>query len=107
VGVVAAGTVTHRVVPDVPRSARNTITGHVKVKVRVSVDPTGNVSHAQFESMGPSKYFARLAMDSAQKWRFRPAQENGAAVPSQWNLLYEFGRAGTDVIPTEVSRSRR
>ena len=41
--------------------ARNTITGKVTVRVRVEVDPSGNVSDATFESRGPSEYFAGLA----------------------------------------------
>ncbi len=91
--------VVERVVPQVPLSARLTIHGKVRVKVRVSVDANGAVSSASFVTPGPSKYFARLAMEASQKWKFRPA-ENGAT--EQWLLEYKFGRTSTEVTPSEV-----
>jgi len=38
----------------------------VKVTVNVDVDRSGNVEDAQLESSGPSKYFARAALQAAQ-----------------------------------------
>jgi len=98
---LVAGAVAHEVVPDVSRSARNTITGHVKVRVRVSVDPSGNVVASKFDTVGPSQYFARLAMQAAQKWTFTPPQQDGRNLPSEWVLRFEFGREGTNVVPSE------
>jgi len=43
---------------------------------------------------GPSKYFARLALQAAQQWKFTPPRENGQAVPSQWTILFEFTKGG-------------
>jgi len=40
-GTAGRGEVLHRVLPDVPQSARNTITGTIKVGVRVAVDSSG------------------------------------------------------------------
>lgn len=97
----SAGSVINKVLPSVPRSARDTITGKVRVKVRVSVDATGNVSAAALTASGPSKYFARLAVEASRQWKFSPAVVNGQAATTQWLLEYRFGRTGTEVDPTE------
>ncbi|HEY7353699.1 MAG TPA: TonB family protein [Terriglobales bacterium] len=92
-----AGAVVERVLPNVPTSARLTIQGHVHVKVRVAVAPTGDVSSASLASPGPSRYFARLALESSQKWKFKPT---GAS--QEWLIEYLFGRTATETTPVEV-----
>lgn len=98
----ATDNVVHQVLPDVPQSARNTINGSVRVAVRVQVDAAGNVVGASLDSPGPSKYFARLAQQASQEWKFAPAQSNGQSVPSEWLLRYAFGRSETTVSPSRV-----
>jgi TonB family protein len=98
------GAVLNRVVPDVPKSARNTITGKIKVTVRVDVDASGKVTTANLTQPGPSQYFARLAVSAAQRWEFSPAQVNGQSVASAWLLHFRFGRRGTEVSPERVTR---
>jgi len=93
----------HRDVPDVPPSASATVQGKVTVAVRVSVDATGAVQDAEFTTHGPSAYFARVAMESARKWTFKPPQVNGRATPSTWILRYQFRRSGADVTPQETN----
>jgi len=95
------GQVASRVLPDVPPHASETIHGTLKLAVRLQVDTSGNVSDAVIASPGPSKYFARLALDSARSWKFKPAQADGHAVPSVWLLRYQFKNTGTDVTPVE------
>jgi TonB family protein len=97
------GQVIERVMPDVPPSARNTIQGTVRVTVRLDVDRSGEVQFAELENRGPSRYFSTLAMQSAQHWGFRPPKVAGQSVLSTWTLRFEFTRAGTTVIPTQVS----
>jgi TonB family protein len=79
-------------IPIVPRSARETIHGHVKVAVLVIVDRSGNVIDALLENPGPSSYFARLAREAARKWRFAPADNQDSR---EWLLRFEFTRGGT------------
>jgi TonB family protein len=86
-----APSVLHEEIPDVPRSARNTIHGHIKVAVRVTVDGSGSVIHAALENPGSSKYFARLATEAARKWKFAPADNQ---VSRKWLLRFDFTRAG-------------
>jgi TonB family protein len=83
--------VLHQEIPDVPRSARESIRGNIKVTVRVSVDRAGNVVGTTLEERGSSKYFARLATEAARKWKFVAAQDP----PSRaWRLRFEFTRGG-------------
>ena len=98
----SGGGVVHRVLPEVPQSARNTISGKVKVVVRVDVDASGKVTAAKLTSPGPSRYFARLALNAAQEWEFTPAQSNGQPAASAWTLHFRFGRRGAEVSPERV-----
>jgi len=79
--------------PNVSRSARDTIHGTIKVRVKVAVDPSGNVQNATLISPGPSKYFARQAMEAAQQWKFVPAQGQD---PRTWIVRFGFKRSGTE-----------
>jgi TonB family protein len=83
--------VLHEEIPDVPPRVRNSIRGHLKVAVRVTVDASGNVIDATLDRRGPSKYFARLATQAAGKWKFAPA---GDKQFRQWVLRFEFTRGG-------------
>jgi TonB family protein len=91
--------IARQVLPQVPLSARLTIHGKVRVKVQVAVDPSGNVSAADLVVPGPSRYFARLALESSQQWKFQPAGIDGQPAPSHWLLEYRFGRNSTEVTP--------
>jgi TonB family protein len=99
-GALVPGTVVEQVLPDVPRSASNTIHGTVRVTVRVRVDARGSVLGVSFVSAGPSRYFSRLASDAARKWKFTPAQRGGQPVVSSWTVRFEFTRLGRRAIPT-------
>ena len=84
----------HEEIPDVPRSARSTIRGRINVAVRVTVDSSGSVINAALENPGPSKYFARLATESARKWKFARADNQDSR---KWLLRFEFTRGGATV----------
>ena len=101
---ITRGEIAERVMPDVSASASRTIRGKVDVSVRVDVDASGAVANARFESRGPSRYFAARALDAARKWRFKPAQQDGKAVPDAWLLRFQFRRSGPEVNASEVSR---
>jgi TonB family protein len=103
-GASVKGAVVERVLPEVLPGAQESIEGKVNVSVRVVVDAGGSVSNATFDSPGPSKYFARQAMQAAEHWKFKPAQVDGKAVSSTWLLHFHFTQSGTDITPAEVSR---
>jgi TonB family protein len=87
-----APSVLHQEIPDVLRSARESIHGHIKVTVRVTVDRSGKVVDETLESPGSSRYFARMATEAARKWRFAPADNQDSR---EWLLRFEFSRDGT------------
>lgn len=88
--------VLQRVAPAVSPSARRTITGKIRLRVNLNVDAGGNVTEARLQSPGPSKYFARVALEAARQWKFKPALANGQAVPSKWILRFAFSRRGSE-----------
>jgi hypothetical protein len=88
----AAPAVLHEELPNVPRSASDTIHGHLSVTVRVTVNSAGDVVGERPEDPGPSKYFARLATAAAAKWKFSPANNQDSRA---WLVRFEFTRDGT------------
>ena len=95
----SSGEVVRQVIPEVPKSARNTIHGKIPVKVRVELDPSGKVKSARLVSPGPSKYFASLALKAAQQWEFKPPEAQDQQTSNTWILRFQFGRASTEVVP--------
>jgi len=91
--------VVERVMPQVSPSARRTIQGTIKVRVRVGADAAGNVSSATFESAGPSKYFSRMSMEAARQWKFSPGNAG-----REWKLQFSFTRTKTEASAAPVNR---
>lgn len=89
------GAVLHQILPEIPQSARNTITGTIKISARVDVDSSGKVAHTKLTHPGPSQYFARLAVQAADRWEFTPPQENGQPTASAWTIQFRLRRGGT------------
>jgi TonB family protein len=84
--------VLERVAPRISPGAQRTITGMIRVLVRLHVDAAGNVTEARLQSAGPSKYFSRAALEAARAWKFKPAIVNGQPAASQWTLRFGFSR---------------
>jgi TonB family protein len=80
-----------------------TISGTLRVSVRLAVNADGNVTGATLESPGPSKYFAGKSLEAARHWKFRPAQVDGNAAPSTWTLEFQFKRSGINVVPEQTT----
>jgi TonB family protein len=97
------GEVLQRVLPEVPPSARETIQGTIRVSVRIELDSSGTVTEAEVDSPGPSKYFARLALEAAQAWKFAPPRVGGRPVLSDWILRFQFTKDATKVLPTQTA----
>ncbi|HTD71956.1 MAG TPA: protein kinase [Steroidobacteraceae bacterium] len=86
-----ASAVVHEEIPAVSRGARASVRGQIKVVVRVTVDRAGNVIAENLEARGSSRYFARVAMEAAKRWKFAPADNQS---PREWLLQFEFSRDG-------------
>lgn len=84
--------VLHEEIPNVSKHSRDTIHGHVRVVVKVTVDRSGRVVSDTLEDAGPSHYFARVASQAARKWKFSPSDDQ---TPRVWRIRFEFGREGT------------
>jgi TonB family protein len=95
--------VVQRVMPQVFPSARRTIQGRIKVRVKVEVDAAGNVAKATLEAAGPSKYFSRVALEAARDWKFSPAQAGGSGA-REWKLQFAFSQAKTQVSAVRAKR---
>jgi TonB family protein len=98
------GEIVRQVLPEPSRGAKNTIRGTIRVTVRVDVDPSGKVAEAKLMSPGPSKYFARLALNAAQGWEFSPEEGDGNASERSWLLRFRFKRTSTEVSPERVNQ---
>jgi TonB family protein len=81
----------NEVIPDVPRSALDTIRGTVRVSVRVIIDQEGAVIAASADDPGPSRYFERLSVEASKKWTFTPANSEAQRILL---LKFHFTRAG-------------
>jgi TonB family protein len=96
------GAVAQQVLPDVSKDALKTIHGKLKVRVKVSVDSSGKVLVAKFDSRGSSRYFSEHALQAARRWTFKPPQVGEQGVPSEWMLTFEFERSGINVHPAQT-----
>jgi TonB family protein len=100
------GEVAHQVLPDVPQSARNSITGTVRINVRVDVDSLGKVTSAELKLPVTSPYFGRLALKAARGWEFTPPAADGAPAASAWVLQFRFKKTSTQASATQASSQR-
>jgi TonB family protein len=96
------GEVVRQVLPDVPRSAQNTIRGTIKVVVQVEVDPSGKISAAKLKSSGSSRYFANQALKAAERWEFSAPEVNGQPTASTWLLQFRFKKTSIQASPQRV-----
>jgi TonB family protein len=94
---MAGKAVLERVLPDVPRRARDTIRGTVKIDVMINVDPAGRVVSVKLEPPENASYLGNLSLEAARRWKFR------AGAPPQWRLRFQIRRTGTKVIEEPVS----
>lgn len=90
---------TNEVIPDVPKSARDTIRGTIRVSIRVIVDKDGKVVATTVDEPGPSRYFARLSVEAARKWTFAPST---SAEQRVMMVRFYFKRSGTTGRATPV-----
>lgn len=97
------GEVLDQVLPEVSDKALATIQGTVRVTVLLHVDAAGNVADAEFDSPGPSQYFANLAMTAARRWEFTSPEAAGRSVPSEWRVRFEFSQSGVQAFPKQLA----
>ena len=84
--------------PEIPQAALNTITGRVRINVRVRVDSAGRVTQATLEPPAASKYFTDRVLAAAQAWKF--SAEN---TTQEWMLRFELARQQIRVSPAKIA----
>lgn len=92
-----------RVMPNVLPAATQSIHGRFNVRIRVAVDAAGNVTNATYDSEGPSPYFAGKALQAAQGWKFKPAEQGGQSAPRAWILQFQFTQDGAQATPIKAA----
>jgi TonB family protein len=100
---VGKGEVLDQVAPAASAKALATISGTVRVGVKVHVDSAGEVSDATLENGGPSRYFSDLSLKAARQWVFTPPEVNGRTVASDWVIQFHFTKAGPQISSQQVS----
>ena len=100
---VAKGEVLDQVAPAASAKALATISGTVRVGVKVHVDAAGKVSDATLEKGWPSRYFSDLSLKAARQWVFTPPEVNGLSVPSDWVIQFHFTKAGPQMSSQQVA----
>jgi hypothetical protein len=82
--------------PAVPAQLRQLVQSDNVVQVQVHISTSGIVTDAKLGAMqGPAAGFlSKLALNAAQGWHFRPATQNGEAVPSDKILEFLFRPSG-------------
>lgn len=84
----AESSVSRKILPSVPMSARVTIRGNILVDVKANLSPSGEVTDVELKTPARSAYFARLALAAAKQWHFPPGN-TGFRV-----LRFEFSKDG-------------
>ena len=91
----SAGDVAARFVPEVPPEILRTIRGGFTVSVRVTVDQSGAVVDAALDSRAGSRYFDRVALEAARRWKFKPVSDAAGREGGATRLVrFEFRRQG-------------
>ena len=82
--------------PAIPAQLRQLVQSDNVVQVQVHISTSGTVTDAKLGAMqGPAAGFlSKLALNAAQGWHFRPATQNGEAVPSDKILEFLFRPSG-------------
>jgi hypothetical protein len=76
-----------QVLPNIPQAALDTITGRVRINVRVYVDSAGKVNQTTLEPPPASKYFTDRVLVAAHAWKFPTGN-----APQGWLLHFELMR---------------
>jgi TonB family protein len=100
----SAGEEVRQVLPDISQSARRSITGTIKIKVRVDVDDSGKVTKARLASPVKSRYFADHTLEAAKAWEFSPPEVDGKPAESAWELQFRLQRSGTHASAQRLTR---
>lgn len=95
----ASGDIMVQVMPKVTQHSLDAIHGRFAVVIRAQVDGQGNVTAAEFETRGPSRFFAEKSAAAARQWHFKPSE--GA---QEWLLRFDYSKGMVEVAPTRSAK---
>jgi serine/threonine-protein kinase len=98
------GQVLERVAPNISPGALHSVRGKIRIQVKVDVDQNGHVTDVRLKSRGPSKFFAREALEAAKSWKFDPPREKGQPIASQWMVQFNLTRRAIDDSAVRIER---
>ena len=81
----------NEVLPKPSRGSLATIRGTIVISIRVVLNADGSVRTATSQIPGPSRYFERLALQSAKQWTFTPTRSEE---PRAMYVRFDFTRDG-------------
>jgi TonB family protein len=81
----------NEVLPKPSRGSLATIRGTIVISIRVVLNADGSVRTATSQIPGPSRYFERLALQSAKQWTFTPTHSQE---PRTMFVRFDFTRDG-------------
>lgn len=92
-----APTIVRKVLPEVSEKARSTISGTVRINIKVQLNSDGTVSAAEVNTPASSQFFADLALKAARQWQFAlPASaDSPAEPPASAQIRFEFTQTST------------
>jgi TonB family protein len=80
----------------VSEKARSTISGTVRINVRVQLNPDGTVSSAELANPASSQFFADVDLKAANQWQFGPpSTDDTTPVPSSAVIRFDFTQIST------------
>jgi len=100
---VSGGEVVRQVLPDVSQGARRSISGTIKIRVRVEVNESGKVTRAKLAAPVKSRYFADHVLEAAKEWEFSAPDVDGKPTASAWELQFRLQRSGTHASAQRMS----
>jgi len=85
--------------PVVSQSALETVSGTLRVTVRVSVNKAGTVIAATTDDPGPSRYFERRSVEASKKWTFAPADTDQRSMRIRFAFTHSGVTASASPLP--------
>jgi hypothetical protein len=76
-----------QVMPKVTQHSLDAIHGRFAVVMRARANAQGDVTSAEFETRGPSKFFAEKSLAAVKQWHFAPADGS-----QEWTVRFDYGK---------------
>jgi hypothetical protein len=78
----------------VPRSVADMIVENVEIAIRLKLDATGRIVHAEPipQNRPIPGFLANVAVSAAKLWKFKPALDGGREVAADYVVVFRFNK---------------